>query len=292
MKFAAMLLALVWAFPVLAQETDPRVWTVKDVIQQEDITGAAFSPDGKSLVWVKFRPSAKKDRFVTNLWMTRLGEAKPRELQLTRSEESDRSPMFSADGQTLYFLSSREGGKSLWALPLSGGEPYVLDSFPNGIASVRKINDSLIYYESEEGDLLYETEMEKKKDDVEVVEDTVHFKPSRVFAYNLNTKTSTRLTPSTRYPIGEFAGSEDGKWLITSHIRSPHYGVDGLPKPVYYLWNLSDGTVREVIKGMQQPSRFEFAGDNSGFYFTAVQSSNPEWDGAGIDLLYFFDLKE
>ena len=110
-----LLFATVFCFTFLLSFAQENKWTVNDIIQQESLSDAVFSPDGNMVAWTKRRPSAKKDRFVTDLYLTRLTGEAYKEVQLTRTEDSDRNPVFSADGETLYFLSSRGTSKSLWA---------------------------------------------------------------------------------------------------------------------------------------------------------------------------------
>ena len=269
-------------------------WTPEDVVMQEQVSDVSFSPDGKKVVWVKRRPDKKKDAFVSDLWLTYLErkdkKGQPLQVQLTRSKDSDRNPVFSADGETVYFLSSRSKGKNLWAMSLLGGAPYVVDSFEVSISSLKRWQDDQLVFVASEGKSLYEQELKKKKDDVVVVEDTAHFKATRVFSFDLSTKKQKRLTDN-RYPIGGYAVSRDGKWMVTQHIRSPHYGADGKPAPTYYIWNLVAGTKEQILEsGWQTLGSFAFTDDSEGFYFTAEQSSDPEWQGAGISLLYHFDL--
>jgi len=270
-------------------------WTVKDVIHQSRLSQAVFSPDGSRVAWIKSRPSSKADRFVSDLWLTYLDKKDKkgnyRSVQLTRGDKrSDRNPLFSADGETLYFLSSAKGGKAIWAIDMLGGEPYVVDSFKVSISSLRRLNDSTLLFSAREGKTLRDQELKKKKDNVVVVEDTAHFSANRLFAYDLGTKSRKRLTDN-RYPIRGFAVSKDGNWLVTNHVRSPHFGSDGKPSPLQYLWDLKNGTSALILgDAYQDAGGFEFAEDNSGFYFSATRSSDPEWRGSGIELLYFFDL--
>ncbi len=269
---------------------DPKIWTPKDIVYQENISEVVFSPDGQKIAWVKRRPSEKKDKMVSDLYLTRLTATGLKEVRLTRSEDTDHTPVFSADGETLYFLSSRNEGNALWSLSLWGGEPQVVDSFPNGISDLKRMNDSTLLFLSEEGESFAEMKAKKKKDDSEAIEDTAMFKPMRVFAFNTESKTVRRLTTG-RFPVDNYAVSKNGQWLATRHIRSPHFGVDGLPKPAYVLWDLKSGTSRAILQsGIQSPEILNFPEDNSGFYFADVLSSDPEWMGSGDHLLYFFDL--
>jgi dipeptidyl aminopeptidase/acylaminoacyl peptidase len=269
-------------------------WTAEDIVNAEQANGYEFSPDGRAVVWVKRLPSKEKDAYFTKLFLTRLDQkeaGKYLTLQLTRGEESDRSPIFSKDGKLIYFLSSREKGKKLWALPVAGGEPYEIKTFENAPGSLRYLNDSTFVYTASEGKTLYETELESRKDEVQVVEDTAHFKPTRLFAFDLKTKEIRRLSDN-RLPVAGFATSKDGRWLVSSHTGSPHYGADAQPKPVVYLWNTQTGEKVSILPAAQYqtPGSFTFTEDGSGFYFSSTQSNDPLWNGAGVQRLHFFDL--
>lgn len=295
-KIVALVLLTVLCIPLStlhAQDTDASTWTVEDVINQESAYGLEFSPDGNSVVWVKRRADKKEDKFINDLYLTRLDVKEDglfKTIQLTRGNESDQSPLFSKNGETIYFLSSREEGKKLWAMSIYGGEPYEVHTFETGISNIQWLDDNKLAFESNEGKTLYEQKLEEKKDNTVVVEDTAHFKASRIYSFDLESKEIMRLT-NNEYPVGEFDVSPDGKHLVTSHILSPDYGADANPKPTYYLWNLETGSKRQILKdGYQTPGNFEFTDDSKGFYFVSVQSSDPKWDGAGITLLHHYDL--
>ena len=275
-----------------SQEADSS-WTVDDVVNQTSIREVIFSKDGTMTAWTKSRPAKKKDRFVSDLYLTRLDREKGEDyqvIQLTRTDDSDRSPRFSADGETLYFLSSRKKGNHLWAISMLGGEAFSVDSFPNGISNLSWQNDSTLLFVASEGKTYYEQKLKQEKDNVVVVEDTAHFKPTRVFAYDLKSKQRKRLTDN-RFPIRTYSVSKDGKWLVTGHTLSPHYPSDGKPAPTYYLWDLENGSKTQILEtGYQTPGSFSFSKDSKGFYFSSVQSSNPEWQGAGISILHYYEL--
>ncbi len=110
-----------------------------------------------------------------------------------------------------------------------------------------------------------------------------------MYSYNLKDKSTQRLTANP-YQVDNYRAARDGQWLVYRVIGSPHYGVDANPKPKYYLKNLSNGSERQILQGMQTPGNFQFTADNKGFYFTAVTSSNPQWEGAGISEVYYYDL--
>ncbi len=271
-------------------------WSADDITKMSFLTDGVFSDEGTMVAWVKRRPSKEKNKYVSDLYLTRLTiknqDGSFKTTQLTRSDDSDSNPVFSTNGETIYFLSSRDEGKAIWAISIWGGEPYKLDSFDVSISSLKRYNTNYLAFEAEEGESYYEKQLEKANDDVKVIEDTTHFKTSRVFSYHIEEKTTVRLTDN-EFPIMEYAIADNGQWLVTSHMMSPHYPADGQPKPEYFLWDIANGTKTQILQeGFQTPGNFSFLSSVSGFYFTAERSSDPEWNGAGISLLYYFDLKE
>ena len=292
-KVSPLLLLLCLSLAGLAQQAGSAGWSPEDIIKQERMGTAEFSPDARMVIWEKQRPSKEKDKMVRNLYLTRLGEQKEgsyASVQLTRQEENDYNPLFSSDGNLIYFLSSRDGGKKIWAMSIWGGEAYALDSFATAVSKLQRLGNHSLAFIAEEGKTLHEQLLKKKKDDVMVIEDTAHFKANRIFAYDLKKKQARRLTDN-KHPIREYAVSKDGNWLVSTHTGSPHYGADAQPKNKIYLWNLKTGEKQLILgEAYQTPGSFAFTADNQGFYFSSVQSSNPEWNGAGIDLLHYFDL--
>ncbi|MDX1671537.1 MAG: prolyl oligopeptidase family serine peptidase [Balneolaceae bacterium] len=292
-KLPALFLALI--FSITTAYGQSTTWKVEDVVNQESAHSLEFSPDGKAIVWVKRRPDKEKDRFINDLYLTRLDVKSGgtfKTIQLTRGDESDYSPLFSKDGETIYFLSSREKGDKLWAMSIYGGEPYQVHTFDSGISGIRWLDEQTLAFESNEGKTLYEQQLEEEEDNTVVVEDTAHYKPSRIYAFDLKNKEIKRLTDN-RFPVGEFEVSPDGTWLITSHILSPDYVADANPKPTYYLWNLKDGSKQQILKeGYQTPGNFEFTEDSKGIYFVSVKSSDPQWNGAGITLMHHYDIAD
>ncbi len=283
-----------------AQETNGNYWSPADIVRQESASQFTFSPDGTMVAWVKSRNSSENDRNVTDLYLTRLdrkagdsgvdGDRSPYlSVRLTRTEDSDRNPFFSRDGALLYFLSSRDGGKKLWAMNLHGGEPYEVHEFDEGIGNARILDDGTILFVSQEGDLLIEAQRKERKDNTLVIEDTLTFKPSRLFSFDPDSKEIRRLTDN-RYPVSTYAASDDGRWAVTVHTRSPHYGADAQPPPSYYFRDLKSGKSLRILQGMQTPGSFAFTKDGNGLYFTAVTSSDPHWSGAGISKLYYIEI--
>ncbi len=71
----------------------------------------AFSPDGRTLCYHGLR----------DLWLVTIDGRPPR--RLTKDDESDIEPAWSADGRYVYFSSFRGGAWAVWRVPFQGGAP-------------------------------------------------------------------------------------------------------------------------------------------------------------------------
>lgn len=243
-------------------------------------------------LWTKRKPLKDKDRFSTDIYMTRLNllkDGQPRVFQLTNSQDTDHSPLVSSDNETIYFLSSRKKGKKLWSLSTFGGEAQEVSTFKNGISSINWLNDSTIIYLSNDGKSLYDQKNEKSKDDTQVVEDSLHWEITKVYAYGLKDKSIKRLT-NNDFPVIEYAISPKGSHLVTAHVMSPHYEADAQPKNTYFIKDLNSGKSTRILTGLGEPGNFVFTSSGNGFYFLATTSSDYKWRGAGISELYYFDI--
>ena len=273
-------------------QEDPGKWTPKDIINTEYMQSVVISPDNQLVAWTKRKGVKEKDKFVSDIYLTRLDTEKDgsfRTFQLTNQDENDYAPFFSPDSETLYFLSSRDKGKKLWAMSLYGGEPKEVHEFANGISNPQWLNDSTFAFVSNDGKTLRDEELKKKKDNTVVVEDSVHWTKNRIYAFDVKKKTIRRLTDN-RYPVSSYRASTNGEWIVYQLTLSRHYASDAHPHPAYYIKNLKTGKTHQILQGLQTPGGFRFTADNAGFYFSPELSSDPEWVGSGINELYYFDL--
>ncbi|MCK0108957.1 prolyl oligopeptidase family serine peptidase [Flavobacteriaceae bacterium S0825] len=275
------------------KKNDPSKWTPEDVINRESMGSVSFSPNNNMVVWTKRKPVKDKDRFISDIYLTRLDLKKDdafRTIQLTNGDDSDSSPIFSKDGEHIYFLSSRDKGNKLWRLSIYGGEAKKVKEFKNGISNLQWQNENTLLFQSHDGKTLYEQELEKKKDNVIVVEDSLNWRPNHVYTFNIKNKSTKRLTNNEK-PLSGYQVSKDGKWLFYSMQRSRSYAADAQQDPFHYLKNLETGKVTKIKHNLGQPmGRIQFTADNEGFYFTSTYSSDPEWNGAGVSELYYYTL--
>ena len=166
-------------------------WKPKDIINTEYARSISISKDNTKVLWSKRKAVKEKDRFVNDLYLTyldRTEDGKPVTVQLTQSDDNDHSGLFSADGKYVYFLSGRDKGKKLWKLNLLGGEAEEVHEFDNSVSGLDWLNDSTLVYLSNEGKTHHEKQLEKKKDDTQVIEDTVFWTRNQVYTMSIKDK--------------------------------------------------------------------------------------------------------
>ncbi|WP_456462583.1 prolyl oligopeptidase family serine peptidase, partial [Lutibacter sp.] len=290
---AFLFILLTFNFTITAQGKDKTRWTAEDIINTESMRSVSISPKGNMVVWTKKKAVKKKDKFVSDIYLTLLDIQEKgtfKTVQLTFSEENDFNPIFSKNGEYIYFLSSRNEGKKLWRMSIYGGEAKEVKEFKNGISNLQWQNENTLLFQSNEGPTLYEKKLKDIKDNVTVVEDSLHWKPSRVYAYNLKEKTVKRVTTNKK-PLSGFTVSPNGKWLVYRMNRSRSYASDAQKDPFNYLLNIETGKIKQVITDRGFPSgSFQFSDDNKGFYFVSTHASNPKWNGAGISELFYYTI--
>ncbi len=272
-------------------------WTVETILKQESLTQVEISPDEQAIVWVKRSPDFDKNRFRTDIFLTRTTGDSFTTFQLTRSG-TDRSPQWSPDGQWIAFLSSRDlpsqkykGKTQIWILSTTGGEPYPITRLETGVQDFKWLDASTIVFTARENKTFYENELTKKKDDAHVVEDTTLFWPVRLFSVNIVSHKIKRLT-TNRFQIKEFSPSPDGRWIVYSLQTSP-ITADARHQPRQFLLEVATGTVQEIFRQRYlDPSDFQWRADSRGFYAWDEYSSDPWNEGAGIFLLYYFDVQQ
>ncbi|MBN1592346.1 MAG: PD40 domain-containing protein [Candidatus Coatesbacteria bacterium] len=121
-------------------------------LRMMDCTGqlGALSPDGNTLAfkrgrahwWRKgYRGSVNGD-----IWVKSMGG--PSATRLTDFDGKDTDPMWSPDGEYLYFLSDRDGATNVWRMPSSGGDATQITNLKtDGAADAgMALNGSLIVF--------------------------------------------------------------------------------------------------------------------------------------------------
>src|SRR5882724_7954794 len=122
-------LLLASGISVFAQDSSKHPITFTDMIGMHRVAGSQMSSDGKWVTYTVTTPDMEANRGASNIWI--VSTAGGAEIQLTRNGH-DSSPVWSPDGKTLAFLSSRSGDSQVYLLSMEGGEAHPLTKLSTG----------------------------------------------------------------------------------------------------------------------------------------------------------------
>src|ERR1035437_8342464 len=105
-----------------------------DMIRMQRVADPKISPDGQWIAYAVSTPDMDANRNAGNIWAVRTSGGEP--VQLT-SGGHDSSPVWSPDGKTLAFISSRGGSSQVYLLPMDGGEAREFTQLSTGADIVK-----------------------------------------------------------------------------------------------------------------------------------------------------------
>ncbi len=269
-----------------------RPLSIEDVVGMESMRDADVSRAGDAVVWVRRRVDLDADRTTGHVMLTRIDEGET--VQLTRGRHRDRSPRFSPDGRRVAFIGTRAKKQEpqVWLLDLRGGEPERVTSWSTGVRAFAWLDDSTLVFSAREDSTYRERELRRTHDDAEVVADAEHYPPVRLFARNLRTHHTRRLTHNTGQ-ITEFAVSPDGRRIVLAINRDVNYGYNNEVPPAQYLYDVARGALVEICRAPHvDPYDFAWASDGSGFWCRRDVASDTTDTFVALSMLHWFDLRD
>src|SRR5712692_39531 len=166
--FSALVLG--FAFAVAAQEAAKHPITFTDMIGMHRIAEPEISRDGKWVAYTVSTPDMDANRGASNIWIVSTTGGAP--MQLTQSGH-DSSAVWSPDGKTLAFLSSRSGESQVYLLSMGGGEAHPLTKVSTGADLLKWSPDgktiaftSFVYPDCKDDDCNSKRDAEKEKNKV------------------------------------------------------------------------------------------------------------------------------
>ena len=151
------------ADPESIAPTTEHAFSAIDLMAMDRISEHQISPDGKTIVFVRRVTDLKEDRGRTDLWSIPVAGGEPK--RLTKHPETDVNPRFSADGKTIFFVSTRSGSPQVWKMPVAGGDATQVTDFPLPVGNVELSPDGKL--------LAFSTEVFVDCDDLQCTADRV-----------------------------------------------------------------------------------------------------------------------
>lgn len=132
-----VLAALLGCGAMTTSQAEP--FSAEHLVRLDRVGSPSVSPNGDWVAYAvrKTDMDANKGRY--DLWLspTAGGDAR----QLTKGEENETSPAWSADGNTIYFLSPAGDSSQVWRIAVDGGEPEQVTRLPVDVGTFRLAPD-------------------------------------------------------------------------------------------------------------------------------------------------------
>ncbi len=202
--------------------------TVDDYFTLATLFECSISPDGKQVAYTEGRWQKSTDDRRADLWL--VDSAKPGSARrLTSDRAGDRTPQWSADGKTLYFLGNRkregdkrppyDGKTQVWKVAVAGGEPTAVTRIEDGVTMFKLSGDGKsLYYVTQSDHIADEWKhLREKFKDINYGHGVD--KVSQVWKLDLQNWRVEKLIDDQRY-IHDLAISPDGRRLAM--ITSPN----------------------------------------------------------------------
>jgi dipeptidyl aminopeptidase/acylaminoacyl peptidase len=124
------------AFPAwcLGADAPTHPFGVHDMLAMSRISDPQVSPDGRTLAFVVRTTDLDANRGRTDLWLVGTDGAGLR--RLTSDPAGDNNPRWSADGRSIWFISSRSGGSQVWRIAVDGGEAEQVTREPLDVSAL------------------------------------------------------------------------------------------------------------------------------------------------------------
>jgi len=108
-----------------------RAFQLADLYRLKGVSSPAFSPDGNHIAFVVTESFLEKGKTNADIYVMEADGSGMK--RLTEHPSSDTHPVWSPDGETIYFTSTREKGPQIWKVPADGGEQEQVTHFSMGV---------------------------------------------------------------------------------------------------------------------------------------------------------------
>ncbi len=218
----------------------------KDVLSLKSVGSPVISPDGKDVLFTVTQADWDKNRYDTEVWLSRGGSAP---FQLTQTtDESSNSPSWSPDGRWIAFLANRDGqAKQIYLISPAGGEAARLTNHKEGVnayewcPSGRSIAFTATEPESQESK---GREKQYGKFQVEDAE----YRMTHLWLVAVDpgkTPEAKRLTSGGNFTVGGFSWSPDGKKIAFDHRPDPL--INSRPKSDISILDVDSGKITPLV---------------------------------------------
>lgn len=137
--------------------------SIEDLFLIKYLGNIEISPDQKKCVFTVKIVNREKNKYNSHLWILDLTTKDY--YQFTHGDVFDRSPIWSRDGQKIFFIRTKDEDTQIWCINAFGGEAYKVSNLPEGHISELSIsNNNRIVFSFRPKDIQWTKEyIEKRK---------------------------------------------------------------------------------------------------------------------------------
>ena len=132
MRWIFLFLFFVFSATGLNAESHP--FNVNDLVTMKRISDPQVSPDGKQVLFNIRETDMDANKGRTDLWLVDVDGSNLR--RITTDPAGDYNGRWSADGKTIFFLSSRSGSAQVWKISMGGGESRQVTELPLDVGNL------------------------------------------------------------------------------------------------------------------------------------------------------------
>jgi len=218
----------------------------KDVLSLKSAGTPVISPDGKNILFTVSQPDWDKNKYDTEIWLSRDGTA-PFQLTQTTDESSD-SPSWSPDGRWIAFLANRDNkSQQIYLINSAGGEAFKLTNHKEGVKSYEwSPSGKFIAFTSTEPQSKEQKGREKQYGKFQV--EDAEYRMTHLWLVAVEpgkTPEAKRLTSGTDFTVGGFAWSPDGKKIAFGHRPDPL--INSGPKSDISILDVESGKIIPLV---------------------------------------------
>ncbi|MFH1686157.1 MAG: S9 family peptidase [bacterium] len=268
----------------------------KRLIKTDDLfnlrlpTAVAISPDESRVAYTVERMDSKENKYFSNIRVYDLGS--DIETRFTHGNHNDGAPVWSPDGQTIAFVSTRDKKTGIYLMPTGGGAERQLIEIDGAIDNLQWTpnQERLVFTLRYNDSHFIEDEKEKKKPPVCRHITEIHYRldgfgylPQDTFqVYTLDVKTAElhKLTRGKR-DAWMPAVSPDGKWLAFISNRHVDRHLNWLYLDLFVM-PLSGGKERKVPTPRGPVFAPTFSPDSKSIAYLGNDRPKDDWGVANI----------
>lgn len=296
----ASLVLLIGLFLAAGSAAEKKPLTPANISDLRAVGEPQLSPDGKWIAYTITITDFDGNSRNSDIYIVSATGGEPR--RMTTSEKSDTNPVWSPDGSSIAFLSSRGGSNQIYVLPIGGGEARRVTDFPGGVGDAIWTRDGAgfvftgdVYPDCADLDCVTKRDEEKEKSKVEaLVHETLMYrhwdayedgKALHLFFVPASGGAPRDLTPGLKYDaltfwlasVGrDFDLSPDGSVVYFSGKQDPDQAVSYNEE----IWSvpLAGGAVKRLTTNPAADSHPRVSPDGKRLAYRATRRPGYESD--------------